>query len=788
MVDRVKRTRLRRRAFTFDREEVVTRVLHFFQVDDDARAQEKEARIQRYAKYRMWTEGKDWPFEDSSDLALPDMTEKSLKIQDTLHNAVMSFRPPVGANAIDRTDAKKEKVIDKLIDCQVFDEQDGENTIGDLSDAFTNDGVMTAFVPWVKEMREVSDARMFPKIPRGMLPIDYFAALIDKQFPGAGAIPVPGSDAFDWKIFQDGKRFEIAFYTKDARNDGRVEMVVRREVEVFNGPRIIQKEWDDVVYPARAANLRIPGPSNPHGASHVILVDYPTVDEIKRLKKSGVYDLLTEDDLDTLTVVAGDTKNQEAREAKDAFQGVDGSAEPSKTIAGSHRTLTRYLCFDTFDIDGDGVDEDVVWWVIKDIKALARAKLLTEVFPSNPPRRPLAGSSFIPVRGRYGGISQLEILEGLHDAIKTTLDQAVDSGTIKNAPFFFYRPTGAMKPEIIRLSPGEGYPLNDPQKDIHFPQFNNQDQVFHLNMVTLLTQMEEKVTLIGGLQSGQVPQGKASALRTVGGMSLIFSQGESRPERILRRFFMGLTEIWSIIHEANQNFLPEKKKIRVIGLLKPSDDPYITIDNPSDISGRFEFSFKANIMNTSKAGLQQSIQAVMGAYITELSLQLGIIDGEGIYELMRKFGFAWGFDPDSVLKAPSPDSMKTRMFAEEVISSIMDGEIPDGRPAEPGGWIAHLEVLQGFLGDEKFGFFSPGQVDVFKAYFQKAAEQASIQQQQMAQQAAAGQFGQPMGGQPGRPAGPPENPQGNPPIESGELLDETLPGAGGGANPGLGLS
>ena len=567
-----------------------------------------------------------------------------------------------------------------------------------------------------------------------------------------------------------------------------MEMVVRREVEVFNGPRIIQKEWDDVVYPARAANLRISGPSNPHGASHVILVDYPTVDEIKRLKKSGVYDLLTDDDLDALTVVAGDTKNQEAREAKDAFQGVDGSQEPSETIAGSHRTLTRYLCFDTFDIDGDGVDEDVVWWVIKDIKALARAKILTEVFPSNPPRRPLAGSSFIPVRGRYGGISQLEILEGLHDAIKTTLDQAVDSGTIKNAPFFFYRPTGAMKPEIIRLSPGEGYPLNDPQKDIHFPQFNNQDQVFHLNMVTLLTQMEEKVTLIGGLQSGQVPQGKASALRTVGGMSLIFSQGESRPERILRRFFMGLTEIWSIIHEANQNFLPEKKKIRVVGLLKPSEDPYITIDNPSDISGRFEFSFKANIMNTSKAGLQQSIQAVMGAYITELSLQLGIIDGEGIYELMRKFGFAWGFDPDSVLKAPSADSLKTRMFAEEVISSIMDGEIPDGRPAEPGGWMAHLEVLQGFMTSEQLGLFSPGQVEVFKAYVQKVAEQASIQQQQMAQQAAAGQFGQPMGGQPGRPAGPPEDPQGNPPIESGELLDETLPGAGGGANPGFGLS
>ena len=345
-----------------------------------------------------------------------------------------------------------------------------------------------------------------------------------------------------------------------------------------------------------------------------------------------------------------------------------------------------------------------------------------------------------------------------------------------------------MKPEIIRFSPGEGYALNDPQRDVHFPQFGGQDQVFHINMITMLMQMEERLSTIGDLQLGRVPQGRSAALRTFSGMALIAGQGEARPERILRRFFMLLAEIWAQIHEHNQHFLPEKKKIRVIGLKEPSEDPYLVIDGPQDIAGRFEFEFKANVLNTSKAALQQSIQALMGPYISELAFQLGISDADTVYQLFREWGFAWGHDPDRLIKAPSAESRKIRMFAEEAISQIIDGDIPDGRPAEPGGAIEHLQKLQAFVGDDRFGILTPQQIQVFRDYIQRVAELAEKQQQEAAIIQAARAGGQPMGaGQPGRPAeGPPESrEQGT--MGEGELIDETLPGAGGGA-AGFGLT
>jgi hypothetical protein len=434
------------------------------------------------------------------------------------------------------------------------------------------------------------------------------------------------------------------------------------------------------------------------------------------------------------------------------------------------------LCFDTFDINGDGVSEDVVWWVILETEALARAKIMTEVYPSNPPRRPLAEQSFIPIRGRKGGISLLEMMEGLHDVMKMTLDQTVDAGTLKIAPPWFYRPSGSIKPEIIKLTPGEGYPLQDPQRDVHFPQANFQAETFGINLLTVMTQWQERLTTIGDLQLGRVPAGKASALRTVGGMSLIAAQGEARPERILRRFFNGLTGIWRQVHELNKHFLPEAKNIRIIGAKDKTEDPYFTVGRES-ISGEFNFDFKANVLNTSKIALQQSIQALMGTYISDIALQLGIIDGGGIYRLLREWGLANGQDPDQFIKEPHPGAMKPLIFAEEAISSIMRNEIPNGEPAE--GAIQHFQKLQEFMASEAFGFLEEPQVQVFKVYLQEIMEKAAQEQQQQALSQAAQSFGQPPEGQQSNGG---ENPQLNAPLQPNELLDESLPGAGGGGN------
>jgi hypothetical protein len=561
--------------------------------------------------------------------------------------------------------------------------------------------------------------------------------------------------------------------------------------DTFDGPRPMVVEWEDVLHPPRVANLQPPGPSNPGGAPHVILRSYPTLDEITDLKKSGYYDLLDDAGVDAMRAVsADDGKVDEQKRQKDVMQGVnaDTGSDRRPDNAG-HRTLTRLMCFDRYDIDGDGIAEDVIWWIIKETRTLLRAKRLTEMYPINPPRRPLARKCFIPVGGRATGISLLEQMEPTHDVMKQLLDQTIDNGTISTSPFFFYRAAGGMRPEVIKLFPGEGYPVGDPKNDVSFPTLNTQAVGFGINMMTLLSQSQQRVTMQNELSFGRVPSGNSSALRTVSGMAMVQSQLEARPERILRRFFSLLAEVYAQMHELNEKFLPKEKSIRIMRVKSDADSPFLTIKGADEISGRFDFSFSANAFNTSRQALQQAYAQIMPAYINPLTIQTGVINADGIYRLLTDFGEAWGQDPQQYLTPPTPESDMPRILAEEAIVAIMGGNKPVGVALEPGGSLEHLQKLVAFMESDDFGRIPEEHAALFAEYLLEVRQRAIVEKQRMQQQAlmmqAASQFNAQGGGNPvGRPPEGGQAPMRGPAQISGanELMDETMPGAGGGAN------
>lgn len=773
------RKRPRRDSLRIKDAEIVDRVLDFYERDSQEMSDDREVRLQRYAKYRMWIGAdKDWPWPHASNIALPDMAEKSLRLQDTLVNAVMAVRPPIGSKAHNPADKGKQEKVDGLLDFQFFVEQRGEDIIAELADAFANGGVADAFIPWIKETREVSDVRTFDPIPDELEPAEYFANILRVELGLTFATPLDEA-GWDWRVELEGEMTTAKFYT---RSDDDIEMVMKREVVVYDGPRVIPIDYDDLYHPAGAANLQMPGPSNPGGASHVILrPPKPTVDEIKRLAKSGFYDLIKKDQLDALDSHAEDETNDEEEKQRNTLAGRTVVGPPDK--ARAHRRLTMLICFDMFDVDGDGIAEDVIWWVIKETKTLVKAKLLTEMYPSNPPRRPFASKSMIPVPGRRVGIGMLEMTEALHDQMKTTLDMTFDGAALRIAPPGFYRPQGGVKPEVIRLNLGELYPLGDPSRDIKFMEVPA-DIGTGINLYSLLAAMQEKVTQIGDIQQGRVPPGRSAALRTAAGLDLLARQGESRPERILRRFFSLLTEIWLQMHELNQEFLPKDKQFRIIGT-KPDEDPYQSVTDKSTIKGRFQFDFSANVINTQKAQLGQALRAWATAYISETSVQMGLVQPDGVYRLLRDLGKADGIDPDNYLPVPPPDLLKPKISAEEALQSIANSVMPFGVPAE--GAEAHLEALQVFIDDDSedgIGMLDPDQTLLLKAWGERMAARLEEERRQQELALASGGFGadqQP--GQPGRPVENVPDVSGQPPQVSGgaELLDETLPGAGGGA-------
>ncbi len=773
----------RLKSLKLDKDELVRRVLRDYDDDLQDRSAWAEKRAQRYAKFRGWLEQKDYPWPGANNAHIPVIATDVLRTEDTLHNAVLSIRPVMSAVPLDQKDHDKGEIVDDLVDYQVFIENKGEISIGNLISYFVQDGTFVAFVPYIKETQQVAEAHNLGRYDQAT---DWDAFVLDGLRNAYGRDSMPKREQeFQWTVtveHPDTHEFEPLVVDLYVDEEDQVQAVAKRTIKTFDGPCLIPVDLEDILAPTRCANLQPRTLSNPLGAPHVIHVSVTSLDEVRRLTQMGEYDLLTEEDLKSLeeantsaNELGGDPNMQKVLKDELAGQYHGSSAEAKQRV-------TRLTWYGAWDVDGDGLDEQVIVTMLREPKKICRVKLLTEQYPAMPPRRPFAMGKFLEVPGQLHGIGLIELLEDMYDLLKSVFDQALDAGELANTPFGFYRASSNMTPGIIRFMPGEMYPVANPGQDINFPTLPHQDQSFRLNVMTVLGQLIDQLSMVGELQLGRVPQGKASALRTTSGMMSVLQQGDARPERILRRFFMGLSEVWQQFHELNKAFLPKGKQFRIVNAQERQKDPYAKLDDLSTLKGRFEFDFKANILNTNKALKGQVLTELAGILMNGMTFQMGLVDPVTAYHLLKEIVKSKGQDPNKLIKKPTPDVDAMRISWQDAVLEILAGRVPEGIPQE--GAQVHLQKLLAFMNSDNFGYFKGNQVMLFGRWLQQV--QAMVQQEaQLAAQAQ--QFAQGMGAggmMPGQVA-PPQGLAGNSPVGPGELMDESMPMAGGGGQPGM---
>jgi len=754
--------------------------------DLEDRDEWNKMRVQRYAKYRGWREPKTFPWTNASNAHLPILMTECLRTQDTIHNAVLARHPVVESMAMKKVDVEKQKHIDNLLDYQFFVEQPGEETVAALVQQFVVDGVFLAHVPWVRYDEAVNDLHIFNPIPDTVTIADGVRRAMEQIFQIVELTQID-TEGFRWRgtILDNEVERKVTVEAYIQEEGGRLELNLQRDVRAYDGPVVIAKSVDEWVVPWRSDNVQAQSPANPNGAEHVLLLDYPTLDEIRRLQKQGYYDLMTDEDL---AKVEGATRedptegegNSEQKVLKDEFEGIHGGQGRSRPdeVSGA-QPLTRIQAFLGWDVNGDGLEEQLVVWMIRETQTILRVRYLTEAYPSDPPLRPLASASFLPVEGRAYGISLLELLESLHDLQKITYDQMVDAATIKNVPWFAYRPTSGVNPETLRIAPGEGVPMNDPERDLKIMAFTSQSDSYGLNMLSLLSQIQEKASMQGDIQFGRVPKGKASALRTASGMQSILSQGDARPERILRRFFSGFKDIYRIMHELNQRFLPPQKQFRLMEPDQQGRNVYESVDDIAMISGRMQFKFTAGSFNSDKATAQQVLQTLMQMLINPMTLQIGVVGPQQIHNLLTDFIKLVQHEPSRYLTPPQDPEGRLAITAQEAINVLMNGRMPQ-RTVPTEGPQQHIQQILAFMQQpeaEEIDKFVQALVQVYITNVQSQAQEAA-QRQQLLQQVQ--QFQQSLGGGGGTPGpqaqgeAPNSGVSGNPQVQQNELLDETL--------------
>ena len=766
------RRRLRRRSFTLDKEKIVEWIYSSHQNELDTRDKRKNRRIKRREKLMGWLAEKEWPWKDASSCYLPIMQIANLKIRGVIENSLKSLRPMLQAKARQRRNNAKEESINRTLDYQFFLENTGENIIDDFSTCLVEDEAVYGMVNYVKDEQAYYDVRRLPPLILEQDHIVQILQLLPDLFPERLTERMMDEQGWEWEVvYQDQERerkAKVSFY----ETEDNLEAHIVKTVTAFDGPAVRILDFEDVVFPARAANLQPPSSQNPMGAPWVDIRFSVNLDTIRRRIKDRTYDQVAipedMDDIEGGKSEAGSTnETDEEKVVRDLMEGTE--------IHFQYKREDRQgiMRFGRLDVNGDGLDEDVIIWILEDPKLLLKVSLLTEIYPGVPIKRPVVSTAFLTIPNRILGISNSELLESLQDVSQDAMDQHINWGEITNTPMFFYRAASGLKQEPIYIEPGVGYPLDDPARDVQFPTWPTKDSAYAINLITILQQYVERVQMFSDASFGRVPTGKASAYRTMGTTQALLAQGDARSEQVLRRAFAFFGEIYEMMHRLNRAFLSDRKEVRVIGVPPEGEDAYRTV-NRTDLDADVDWEFKATLINTNKQILSQNLTEVISMAITPFAFQLGLVDGEGAYKLLRDKTKALDLDPDTYWKRP-PDPMPgPKLLAEEIVSTILANELPLGGPLETPQ--EHLQKLMTFMQSDAFGFFNPTQVQVLKAWMQKI--QMVINQQMMVQQALMN-FQQSAGSQNGKPGGAPttmaspgmgENPQ----VNAGEQLDEGL--------------
>lgn len=746
------------RSMKVKRTEVVESVLQRLKDDLADREEWMQHHLRRYAKYRGWTEQKTWQFEGASNAHLPITMYSCQRMEDTLYSAVMGMLPVMQAQAVRKTDVPKERRATQLLHDQFFRFAKFPQQARSLIHNLVVDGTVHVFLPWVRGAQTLREFSRIPPPPPGQPLQDYLDAFVRETY---GDGPLEPAQARMTVQTEQGP-VDLEFYEGA---DGDIEVIEQREVLLDHlGLRV--EDLEDIVVPSNAVNPEPPSEANPQGAHHVFRLCAPiSLDTVRIRRKTGTYDLLTAEDLKTIEQwqdEAPTSPERQPKEQKDEMEGVD-----SQSHLGEHGTVHVIEVYDRYDVNGDGLEEDVIFTVIANESyeegILVRARYLTEIMPPGETgvQRPFEKLTLFEETNRYYGIGLPELVEGSQDIMNTLFNFGVDAGVISNTPFFFYRAAGGLKPEIVRLNPGEGYPLDDPQADVYFPQLPGMQGSWIFNELAMLNQFLEKLTMQSALSFGGVPQGKSSALRTSGNMQSVMGQGDLRIERVLRQLMEGLARVWSKGLVLCQRYLPPMTEYRLLGV--PGDhEAFERVDDRSELAGRFAFTWRSTVQNTNPMQKQQVAMSLVQAVLNPVLLQAQITGPEEIYRAARHYIEALEEpNPDQFLKRPLGVSDGPKVTAEEAATMLLLGQVPrEVNPMEP--LQEHAQKLTRFMQSPEFGVLNREQVQAFSNYYKMVIESLQRQQQQaMLAQAAQRQqmmLGPGAQGQGGPQPGPP-NPQ-----------------------------
>lgn len=601
-------------------------------------------------------------------VSIPIISSTIDQIHSRRVGAIYQNKPIIRMAPVDQYDVEKVKASQDFINYRLMNHTPNFHKVFDENDLITlQEGHSYVFQTWVREERKVCHKYQYPKIrliqdsmsgqlvPQNITIEDIINELFnvegEKRITPDSDIQEIGEDKYeinyqmkrgpdDWSDHTAILDFYLDENYQDQLKHTIHVKVISTEI-VFEGVKMMNANFDFLYFPIDILSLQ------PPDCPHLIIKSEENISEIKRKMNIGEYNLLTTYKFKKIKanpiVYKNETQDKADSEVISAIKDIEGT---NKQIFPDD-IVSKYICYYSYDIDNDGIKEEIEVVLFPDAQIIAKACFLEETFKhgKRPIRQLIYDLRPYSIFGK--GVSEnLHSLQELYDDIFNLM---LRYGAVIALPFFFYSAFGNLEGEVYKLRPGEGYPVSD-ATNITFPSFQNNLPITFAELQQVYSHIERRGKVNESLygRQGQARQTATATLKLLGeameGQQINFNRHRQGWANIFKDFYL--------LHMA---YMPDRMKYRV---WDPSakdgkgDYKFPKISR-RDLMEMPDIDFDIHLEHTSDVFQREMWMQLMQVTANPLTIQMGIVQPPQIANLLERIYEAFKIeDVDNFIVRP----------------------------------------------------------------------------------------------------------------------------------------
>lgn len=696
--------------FSLDEEEFILQVEQDIENDDK---DTQELRSNRKAWIRL---AENEPNDLNSETDTSEAKEEfkvSLPIIattiDQLHSrrvgAIYQNKPIIRMAPTDKYDVEKVKASQDFINYRLTNCTPNFHRVFDENDLITLiEGQSYVFQTWVREERKVCHKHQYPAfnmIPDQMSgqtmpqPVT-IEQIIDGLFNVEGQKRITPDSDFEemgedrYKVNYQMKRGPddwsnhtaiIDFYLDDNYQDPSKHTIHTKVISteiVFEGVKMLNVNLDFLYFPIDVLSLQ------PPDCPHLVIKSEETISEINQKVETGEYSLLTPEKLKKIKAhpitYKNETQDKQDSVTVDAVKDIEGTNKqvfPDEIVA-------KYICYYSYDVDKDGIKEEIEVVIFPDAKVIAKACFLEETFKHG--KRPIRHLAYDLRPYSIFGKGVAENLHSLQELYDDVWNQMLNYGAVIALPFFFYEAAGNLEGEVYKLRPGEGFPVSSID-NITFPSFQNNLPVTFAELQQVYSHIERRGKVNESLygRQGQARQTATATLKLLGEAM----EGQQINFNRYRQGWAGIFKDFYLLHMA---YMPETMKYRTFDPMANQYE-FKTVSR-RDLMEAPDINFDIHLEQTSDVFQREMWTQLMQVTANPLTIQMGIVQPPQVANLLERVYEAFNIeDVDNFIVRP--EQMEPPKDPMEENIRLAQGDYVQPNPQENAQ--QHLAMHQAYL-------------------------------------------------------------------------------------------